>query len=113
MPSGWPSRAMPRTYVPGMVLEGGTLTSWQAPGAAPLVQLLAAGTWDGSRTVCLGTLLGPEGPGARALDHSDLLPPASLCTLQRRRRGEEGRIDRRTAWATRYATHDDPRPPVP
>src|SRR5687767_11939166 len=60
---GRSSRAMPRTNAPGMVLKGGTLTSWQAPGAVSLVQLLAAGTWDGSRMVCLGTLLGPEGPG--------------------------------------------------
>jgi hypothetical protein len=42
--------------------------------------------------VCLGTLLGPEGPGETLLDHSDF-PPAPFALRSRWRRcGEEGQI---------------------
>ena len=58
---------MPRTNAPGMVLEGGTLTSWQATVAAPLVRPLDSHPEDrnvGMTTEdCFGTLLSPEGPG--------------------------------------------------
>ena len=63
---------MPRTFAPRVVLKGGTLTSWQAPPADPLVQLLRQhGTRFGSETVGLGTLLGPEGTGGSPLRTSD------------------------------------------
>ena len=63
---------MPRTFAPRVVLKGGTLTSWQASSARPLVQLPRQhGTRSGPGTVCLGTLLGPEGTGGSPLRTSD------------------------------------------
>jgi hypothetical protein len=63
------SRATARTRVPGWLLMGGTSTSW--PVLLRVVLVLpgpaVCGGWGGTCRVVgrLGTLLGPEGTGAR------------------------------------------------
>jgi hypothetical protein len=66
----------------------------------------------GTRMVCFGTLLGPEGPGERCLT-SDFPPGAHAPASGRRRVAEWDRSSSNGLLTSRYATSADRLPPVP